>query len=305
MKHRSALADGFLGQLARRLDPTEPVLQRRQPSRFEPVAPWGGEAAFDTVAAAPQAPPATRPRADAPTVPAPPTGRATAAAATAASAHVATPMVHGADAPLRHLAAPILQADARADPGRAAAPPAPEHRRAAEAIGPRHEHLTRETHVVVERVVNEAGTPPARAAATPAAATPSPPATRPPPPPGAAANGPARATRPVPIDDSIRAAAVAPARRAADAAAVPHPAAPRPAPATVAAAAAGTARRAAAPSLAPAAAPAPLPPIEVTIGRVEIRAVAPAAAPARPVRAGGPRLSLDDYLRQRGGGGPR
>jgi len=49
-----------------------------------------------------------------------------------------------------------------------------------------------------------------------------------------------------------------------------------------------------------AAAPAPI--IRVNIGRIEVRAVTPAAPSARPPRArSGPMLSLEDYLKQRGG----
>jgi hypothetical protein len=46
------------------------------------------------------------------------------------------------------------------------------------------------------------------------------------------------------------------------------------------------------------------PAVQVTIGRIEVRAVTPPArraAPAKPTRSG-PTLSLDDYLRQRQGG---
>lgn len=46
---------------------------------------------------------------------------------------------------------------------------------------------------------------------------------------------------------------------------------------------------------------APAPTIQVTIGRIEIRAT-PAAAPARAVRPAAPKLSLEEYLRSRGGG---
>lgn len=51
--------------------------------------------------------------------------------------------------------------------------------------------------------------------------------------------------------------------------------------------------------------PEPAPTIKITIGRVDVRAMMPAApaprpAPARP----SPALSLDDYLKQRGGGRP-
>ncbi|HEU5330776.1 MAG TPA: hypothetical protein VFU78_21970, partial [Thermomicrobiales bacterium] len=43
------------------------------------------------------------------------------------------------------------------------------------------------------------------------------------------------------------------------------------------------------------------PSIQVTIGRVEVRAV-PAETPARAARPAPPTLSLEDYLRQRNGG---
>lgn len=54
-----------------------------------------------------------------------------------------------------------------------------------------------------------------------------------------------------------------------------------------------------------AAMPEPTPTIRVTIGRIEVRAITPLAPPApRPTRTKtGPVLSLDDYLKQRNGGG--
>lgn len=48
-------------------------------------------------------------------------------------------------------------------------------------------------------------------------------------------------------------------------------------------------------------APAPAPVIEVSIGRIEVRATQ-APASAAPVRHASSALSLDDYLRRRGGG---
>lgn len=56
-----------------------------------------------------------------------------------------------------------------------------------------------------------------------------------------------------------------------------------------------------------AARPAPppaAPPVQVTIGRIEVRAIAgtSATAPVRATRAAAPRLSLDDYLRSRSAG---
>jgi hypothetical protein len=48
-------------------------------------------------------------------------------------------------------------------------------------------------------------------------------------------------------------------------------------------------------------APPSVPTIQVTIGRVELRATSP-ATPARTPRSGPHVMSLDDYLKQRGGG---
>jgi hypothetical protein len=49
----------------------------------------------------------------------------------------------------------------------------------------------------------------------------------------------------------------------------------------------------------PAAGPRELPPIDITIGRIEVRAV---SVPSQPKRsAGAPQLGLDQYLRERGG----
>jgi hypothetical protein len=48
--------------------------------------------------------------------------------------------------------------------------------------------------------------------------------------------------------------------------------------------------------------PPALPPVQVTIGRIEVRAVAAPAAAERKTRAA-PRLSLEQYLRGRQGGG--
>lgn len=46
----------------------------------------------------------------------------------------------------------------------------------------------------------------------------------------------------------------------------------------------------------------PAPTIQVTIGRIEVRATPPTAAPARAARPATPKLSLEDYLRSRSGG---
>jgi hypothetical protein len=49
----------------------------------------------------------------------------------------------------------------------------------------------------------------------------------------------------------------------------------------------------------------PAPAIHVTIGRIEIRATTPAAAPVRRQPRQPSVMSLDEYLKQRAGGGPR
>jgi len=73
------------------------------------------------------------------------------------------------------------------------------------------------------------------------------------------------------------------------------PASARPAVLLAKAAQQGPARRE------PAAAVNAPPPVQITIGRVEVRALQPAAERARPGTPAAPRLSLDDYLRRRSG----
>jgi hypothetical protein len=49
--------------------------------------------------------------------------------------------------------------------------------------------------------------------------------------------------------------------------------------------------------------PPPMPTINVTIGRIEVKALPPAAAPPRPQKTAAPLMSLDEYMRRRNGGG--
>ncbi|GAA0764043.1 hypothetical protein GCM10009107_49700 [Ideonella azotifigens] len=56
-----------------------------------------------------------------------------------------------------------------------------------------------------------------------------------------------------------------------------------------------------APQPAPRAVVPELPPIKVTIGRIEVRAVTGAPSTPRSTTSAAPRLSLDQYLRNRGG----
>jgi hypothetical protein len=62
------------------------------------------------------------------------------------------------------------------------------------------------------------------------------------------------------------------------------------------------AARQASPRREPAAAPALPPPVQVTIGRVEVRAAQSPAQPVRKASTAAPSLSLDEYLRRRTGG---
>jgi hypothetical protein len=98
-------------------------------------------------------------------------------------------------------------------------------------------------------------------------------------------------------------ALVAHSRAVARAASVATPAPPKSTatlPAALSPRNAARRQAATAPPPAPRAAARELPPVEVTIGRIEVRAVT--SAPATPrSHASAPRLSLDDYLRSRGG----
>jgi hypothetical protein len=47
------------------------------------------------------------------------------------------------------------------------------------------------------------------------------------------------------------------------------------------------------------------PVVHISIGRVEVKAVAETTAPRRPPQPKRPALSLDDYLRERSGGTPK
>ncbi|MEN3331912.1 MAG: hypothetical protein V7641_1277 [Blastocatellia bacterium] len=49
--------------------------------------------------------------------------------------------------------------------------------------------------------------------------------------------------------------------------------------------------------------PPQMPTINVTIGRIEVKALPPAAAPPRPQKSAAPLMSLEEYMRRRHGGG--
>lgn len=270
----------FLATLLDRTLGSATPIQRYRPSRFEPVAeappaptpldlapPVTAEQRLD---GPPPAPPSAPPRsgwAEAPAAPRPPTGMDTPPPAAA----------WGRD---------------RAEPQ--ASPPPPSIQR--ETI--RHEtRIERETHridTIVERApppFEPAPSPPPRAEGTPitapppaAAPTPLRPAPNPPvtmihqAAPEAGREAPGEASRRVPPASGAALGAAAPV--------ITRIAPPRPTEPQAAAAA------------------APPAPIEITIGRIEIRASQAAPAPPRPRQARGPALGLDAYLRQRGGGTP-
>jgi hypothetical protein len=49
--------------------------------------------------------------------------------------------------------------------------------------------------------------------------------------------------------------------------------------------------------------PPPMPTINVTIGRIEVKALPPAATPPRPQKTAAPLMSLEEYMRRRNAGG--
>ncbi|MET4726679.1 hypothetical protein ABIE09_000450 [Lysobacter enzymogenes] len=282
--------NGFLRHIVRRAQGQAPVLERRRPSLYESRQEPAAEAneAIGTQAAA--------------------TAVETRRAFEPESARTAPRAPVAVSEPVADKAVPQnIDTPPPALP-RAATTPAPTSGPATliESI-----QTLRETVVAVSAnatAPNQTPQPPRRDT-TPAAtidaptirpqrdATPSPTALRSPPSVATRASAadprPAQAQTPAPPP----AAASAPAR-------APAPPPPLPAPARLAArdaapaAVAHPARRNAPAAPAPVA-PAP---VQVSIGRVEIRAGAPAATPAAaPRRNGAPALGLDDYLRQRHG----
>lgn len=284
--------NGFLRHIVRRAQGQAPVLQRRRPSlyesRQEPAAEAGEAIATQPAAAAVETRRAAEPEATR-TAPRAPVAVSEPAADQAFPQNIATPP-------------PALP--------RATTTPAPTPAPATliESI-----QTLRETVVVAPAnaaTPNQAPQPPRRDT-TPAAAIDAP-TVRPLrdaiAPTAALRSPPSIATRASAAEPRpAQAQAPAPPPAAASAttrASAPAPPPPLPAPARLAArdaapaAVAHPARRNAPAAPAPAA-PAP---VQVSIGRVEIRAGAAAATPAAtPRRNGAPALGLDDYLRQRHG----
>lgn len=278
-------AGGLLASLVARARGGEALLQRRQPSRFEPPQPWAEAPSADGDAAPPKA--------DTP-APAPPRPRATMATAALMRAAVAddravpqpqpgtarseasppaprqwreTPPVDSSVVARHTVAAPQMEpASAPSQPGHQPGPGAPHlpipgaPASVAQAPGAlRPGDAPQQTQAVVEH-------PPPLAAGVP-------PVPRPPP-----AGAPAVPPRP-----AVPAQATAPLLRMA-----PPPTVRSPEPARIA--------------MPKAAAAVAAVPVQVTIGRIEVRAVTAAPAPAEPRRKSAPRLSLEQYLHNRHGG---
>jgi len=280
-------ADSHLARLVQRVHPNEAALQRRQPSMFEPGQGGGladhGDAAVD---AAPPASSPPRPRSEpvAATPSPPPRSRTATEAASPATIAPIAPIAHQElrvlretlriDASLRTPALPVPQ------PATAAAAPETGHTTQARQV----EHVSAQARASLERVRVE---PVVRREAERLRAEPAAPRR-----PGLR-ESPGVSPHPAP-------AAITPAPLLHPAHAASQPAATTVPRAAQRATALQALRRQ---PVASAASPRELPPVQVTIGRVEVRAVtAPPAASERRARAA-PRLSLEQYLheRQRGG----
>lgn len=284
---------GYLARLVERVVPTEPTLRRRQPALFEGTHAALAEPALETVDAsvAPRdtapvfAESAASPKPMyTPTVPTqtpglspsrPPQDHAPSAAVTRTAAPHEAPRVDStvrivmAEAPARAVPAPSPAAFVPAATVRAPAPP-PEH--------PALPGATRSHPAPASE--REAAARPRRAPEPPAEA------------PMTHSRAVARIT-PVAIPTRPKPGAASPAPTATPPRMAPPPAlSPR-----------NAARRqaATAPQPAPKTPAHELPPIEVTIGCIEVRAVTGAPSAPRGTTTAVPRLSLDQYLRDRGG----
>lgn len=288
MKPADTLPAGYLTRLIERVVPGAPVLQRRQPALFETQTAWGevsasweaqsaAEAAYDGAAAASL--PAV---AVADALPALVAAAPLPAAALGIAQQLGTPVMHApADEPgpqpsLR--AEPLAPRRALKVDGTVRMNAAPAPRGAAPGATPPPVAAADSTVGGAKGIATAVALPPYRPATEVLAASRRPGADTGNPPP------PARepTTRPTVAGAASRSRPAVPAeaqrfqQRASALRAAVHATAP-----------------------APAREPAP---VQVTIGRVEVRAVT-AAAPAERSKRAPPRLSLDQYLRERGGGG--
>jgi hypothetical protein len=289
MNEERAPAAGFLAHLVERVRPTEPLLQRRQPSLFEPVQPWtdartrdgpgdGSDGVPRTMPDAPVSPAVTSPAAPIgmfappPAVPAPTSRQSTESADASAPAAMPT----AATTVRQELR--ILRETLRVGP----------------SLRVIHEVITPApaAPVQIEPLTVAASAAPAFEAPRAPDTAPEKPRTAQPAPEPLVLASP-RPLAPVAV---LTPPPSHPAR--AEAMAVPvalRSHAPPPlAHAAQRAAAAQAALRQAQP-------PRELPPVQVTIGHVDVRAVAAPPAAERS-RHNPPRLSLEQYLRERSEG---
>lgn len=279
------LETGLLTRLVERARGSEALLQRRQPSRFEPPTPWAeaqateGEQATQRLAAPPPGPQHLDAWAPPPALPhlpqaAPrPTPVGLHVSPVVATAHPVTrPRPEPEPVAAREHAVPLLDAASTQQvlQPRASAPQPPQASWPSTRVP--------QAHGATERLAPPAAVPPP-VLGPPSTLTPAPPPRR------AAATERATAPllRPVPLPP-VR--PTVPARAGIQGAATPL----------------ARHRQPAAPASAQHPAPHDAAPIQVTIGRVEVRAVTAPTAPAEPRRKATPSLSLEQYLRNRHGG---
>ena len=283
MSRPAVALTGYLAQLVERVLPTEPTLQRRQPTLFEPAQPWSGASLEEVVTE--RAATTVRPSGRGDVPPASPWRAAPAEASAPLPAQATSLLAHAATDSTVRAPAP--------SPGEAPALPG-------EARGVPREPPLVDTIVRVVTVNPAPRAETVRNMVQPPVAVP------------AGATGRAAATRVIEPPPMVRHAPP----RTAEPERPRQPAAPRADPpllprrdrsaeAAPAVMPSRAAMRAAARSAVRPLDPAPArepPPIEVTIGRVEVRAVAAAPSNPRSQRAA-PRLSLSQYLSDRNGGG--
>lgn len=278
---------GHLARLVERVTPHEATLRRRRPALFEtpgrpggpPMAPHGevidGNATRSTLGAAPL-PPTLTPSVHRATVhhtvepsPSRPPAQHTHAPATPAATERRPP-----DAPPRidaTFARPALAAAPTAIAPSAATTAAQLPLAPQPVLRPTQADTTRQPHSAArsgERLAEASPRQPSRANA----------------------------------DTTQRTSISVPQAARADTAAHPAPAPSAPTPAPTHLTRIAARRQAAPPQPAPRPAARELPPVEVTIGRIEVRAMTTAPHPSSPPSsATAPRLGLDQYLRDRGG----
>lgn len=284
---------GYLARLVERVTPTEPTLRRRQPALFEGTHAALAEPALQTVdarvsransvsslaePAASRWPTTVQAPTLVPSLPPsrPPQDHAASTAAPLATVPHETPRVDSTvgsvttEAPARAATAPSPTVFAPTPASRAPASRAEQPAAPAAAL-----------HRPAQALQPEATARPRHA-------------------PKASSEAPIALTR-----AEARTASVAAAARPKPTAAPAVPAAtppPRPAPPPALSPRNAARRQAAtAPQPAPRAAARELPPIEITIGRIEVRAVTGAPSTPRGSTAAAPKLSLDQYLFDRGG----